>query len=293
MTNGRVAGSDPLARTAKAWAIANMVLFGAFWALYLSIAKQLPGGYSIFEVLWGRYALHVLLTLLVIGQAQPMELVKTTNLKLQLLRGLLMAGTSIAAVLAASAMSLDEVRLLLWLAPFVVISLDRFVRRTPIPKAVWLACALCWGGALSVLHPGLAVSPASIVLALIAAAMFGGYQLMTAYLRSDPATTSVFYSGLVSLLVMSVTIPFVWRPPTTQALLVYLGMGVAGWLSLLFLDKALHVLEPGRVVVYGYSHLIASVIVSSIATARSPALSGLVGSILIAVGVIVAAAADP
>jgi drug/metabolite transporter (DMT)-like permease len=202
-----------------------------------------------------------------------------------------MAVTSIAAVLAAAAITLDGVRAVLWLAPFVVISVDRYVRRIPIPKIAWFACALCWVGTVSILHPRIAASPSAIALAVVAAAAFGGYQLLTASLRSDPATTSVLYSGLVTLAVMSALMPFVWKPLTAQALLVYFGMGVAGWLSLLCLDKALHTLEPGRAVVYGYGHLIASVVINYAMTGRSPGLGGFVGSVLIGIGTTVAAVA--
>lgn len=276
-------------RSAQTKAIVNMALFGGFWALYLAISKFLPGGYSIFEVLWGRYALHVLLTLLVIGPFRGSSLVKTTHLGAQLLRGLLMVVTSVGAVLAATAMSLDEVRLILWLAPFAVIALHRLVRGTSVPRSMWIACVICWAGTLSILRPSFSGDAQSILWALVAAATFAGYQLLTANLRSDPATTSVFYSGLVTLVVMSAVMPWVWKPISGEAALVYLGMGIAGWLSLLFLDRALHALEPGRVVVFGYLHLVAGVVMGSLSSGRGPGLSGLVESTLILVGAAFAA----
>jgi len=128
---------------------------------------------------------------------------------------------------------------------------------------------------------------------MVAAAALGGYQLLTAELRSDPATTSVFYSGLVTLVFISALMPWIWKPLTAHAVLVYLGMGVAGWMSLLCLDKALHTLEPGRVVVYRYAHLIASVVIGLVVGGRGPGLAGIIGSIFVVAGMGVAAVAAP
>ena len=153
---------------------------------------------------------------------------------------------------------------------------------------VWIACAVCWVGTVLILHPSLGHGVRSVCWAVLTAGTFAGYQLLTPNLRSDPATTSVFYSGLITLVPMSVILPWVWKPLTGQALIVYLGMGVAGWLSLLFLDKALHTMAPGAVAIFGYVHLIAEVIINSILSAGAPNWLGVLGCLLILAGSVVA-----
>jgi hypothetical protein len=263
------------------WAIAHMMLFGGFWAAYLAIARFLPRGYSIFEVLWCRYALHVLLTLLLIGPVQGRSLLRTNRPGIQFTRGFLMVITSVSAVFAASRMSLDSVRAILWLAPLMVIASDRAVRGTPCPAPAWLACVVCWVGTLLILKPSFGHDVRSLCWALLTAGSFAGYQLLTPSLRSDPATTSVFYSGLITLVFMSAILPWVWKPLTGHAIVVTLGMGLAGWLSLLFLDKALHAMAPGAVVVFGYFHFVAEVMIISIISGGAPARLGILGCILI------------
>lgn len=266
------------------WAIAHITLFGVWWAVYLAISRFLPRGYSIFEVLWGRYALHVALTLVVIGPVQGRALVRTTRPSLQLVRGLLMVVTSVSAVSATAGMSLDGVRAVLWLTPLLVIAADRAVRGTPCRVPVWIACGVCWVGTILILHPSFGRDLQSVCWAVLTAGSFAGYQVLTPNLRCDPATTSVFYSGLITLVPMSVILPWVWRPLTGQALIVYLGMGVAGWLSLLFLDKALHTMAPGAVVIFGYLHLVAQVMITSILSGGAPGWHGTLGCILILAG---------
>jgi drug/metabolite transporter (DMT)-like permease len=265
-----------------------MMLYGAFWAVYLMIARYLPRGYSIFEVLWGRYALHVLLTLLLIGPVQGRSLFKTNRPVIQLLRGLMMVITSVSAVFAASGMSLGDVRAVLWLAPLMVIALDRAVRGTPCPAPVWIACTVCWAGTILILKLSIGHDVRSLFWALLTAMSFAVYQLLTANLRSDPATTSVFYSGLITLVFMSAILPWIWKPLTGQAIIVFLGMGVAGWLCLLFLDKALHTMEPGAVAVFGYVHFVAEVMITSIISGGAPTWRGVLGCILILAGSAVA-----
>jgi len=273
----------------RRWAIAHMTLFGVFWAVYLAISKYLPRGYSIFEVLWGRYSLHVLLTLLLIGPVQGRSLFKTNRPVVQLLRGLLMVVTNVSAVFAVSGMSLNDVRAILWLAPLIVIALDRAVRGTPCPAPMLAACAICLVGMIFILKPTILHNIRSLFWALLTAISFAGYQFLTASLRADPATTSVFYSGFISLVFMSAILPFVWKPITGQTIIVYLGMGTAGWLSLLFLDKALHKMEPGAIVAFGYIHFVAEVMIASFISGGFPTWhGGVLGSILILAGLAVA-----
>jgi len=261
-----------------------MALFGLFWAAYLAVGAFLPRGYSVFEVLWGRYALHVILTILIIGPFRGKSLIVSTRPVLQLVRGLLMVATSIAAVLAANGMSIDDVRTYLGLAPFIVVALDRLVRGTPSPPSVWIACTISWIGVVLILHPHTAGGYRAPFWAIVATMTFAGYELVTASLRSDAATTSVFYSGLTVLIAMSVIIPWVWKPLTMHATIVYLGMGIAGWLSLLFLDKAFHEMAPGRVVVFGYLHLVGGAVLHSVVAGSGPDQATIVGCIVILIG---------
>jgi drug/metabolite transporter (DMT)-like permease len=195
-----------------------------------------------------------------------------------------MVVTSVSAVSATAGMSLDGVRAVLWLTPLLVTAADRAVRGTPCRVPVWIACGVCWVGTILILHPSFGRDLQSVCWAVLTAGSFAGYQVLTPNLRCDPATTSVFYSGLITLVPMSVILPWVWRPLTGQALIVYLGMGVAGWLSLLFLDKALHTMAPGAVVIFGYLHLVAQVMITSILSGGAPGWHGTLGCILILAG---------
>jgi len=80
----------------------------------------------------------------------------------------------------------------------------------------------------------------------------------------------------------------VWKPLTGHAMLVYLGMGVTGWLSLLFLDRALHVMEPGAAAAFGFSHFIAEVVIVWVMSGVAPTKLRVLGCILIIAGLEVA-----
>jgi len=262
-------------------AVWYMVLFGAFWAIYLEIAEFLPPVYSIYEILWWRYALHVLFTVICIAPKRGISLVKSQRPAMQFARGLLMVITSVAAVRSTSGMSIDDLRAVLWLAPLLVIALDRVLRRTPCPAAIWAACIACWLGTVIVLDPHPGRNFQSMFWAVVTAVSFAGYQMVTTSLRSDPATTSVFYSGLVVFLAMSAILPRVWRTPSGQAVLIFLAMGLAGWMCLLFLDKALHAMEPGAVTIYGYAHIVTDVVLRALINGRIPKQNAIFGSLLI------------
>ncbi len=265
-----------------------MMLFGVFWAAYLVISRFMPAGYSIFEVLWGRYALHVLLTLVVLGPARGIAILRTTRPHVQFWRGILMVVTSVSAVLAASGMGLDTVRAALWFAPLFVIALDQKFRGVRYPPLMWAACAICLMGTVFILKPSVSHNVASLFWAVLTLVSFTGYQTLTASLRVDPPTTSVFYSGLITLIPMSAILPWVWKLPTPFTWAVFFGMGLAGWLSLLFLDVAIHDAEPGGVVVFGYIHFVAEVLLASIIVRARPNLMSVLGCAFIVAGLEVA-----
>jgi drug/metabolite transporter (DMT)-like permease len=258
-----------------------MALFGVFWAINLEIADFLPPGHSIYEILWWRYALHVLFTVICIAPKRGISLVRSQHPAVQITRGLLMVLTSVGAVRSTSGMSIDDLRAVLWLAPLLVIALDRVLRRTPCPAAIWTACISCWVGTMIVLKPHLGRDFKSMFWAILTVVSFAGYQMLTVNLRTDPATTSVFYSGLVVFLAMSVILPRVWRVPSGQAVLIFFAMGLAGWMCLLFLDKALHAMEPGAVTIYGYFHIVTDVVLRALINGTVPRQNAIFGSLLI------------
>ena len=76
----------------------------------------------------------------------------------------------------------------------------------------WLAVLAGFGGVLLIARPGGAVTVDGIALALLAAACYAAYQILTRQLAATEGTvTLVFYTALVGTVAMSLALPFFWR----------------------------------------------------------------------------------
>jgi drug/metabolite transporter (DMT)-like permease len=90
-------------------------------------------------------------------------------------------------------------------------------------------------GILILVRPGGAIFHPAILLLLGAALSNALYQLLTRKLPGDASHTTLFYSGLVGTVLLTLALPFVETPPTIRGsdvfFLVVLGLlaGVGHW----------------------------------------------------------------
>ena len=79
-----------------------MLGFVTLWALIEAMAAHVLRRYSPYQVVWTRYAVHLLLMLLVWGWRQPATLWRTGRPVFQLARSLLMLGMPASWIIGSS-----------------------------------------------------------------------------------------------------------------------------------------------------------------------------------------------
>ena len=101
----------------------------------------------------------------------------------------------------------------------------------------WAAVLVGFGASLVIIRPGWGMAQPAALLPLLSSAAFAAYAICTRLLsRSDAWTTTLAWSSLLGLILLSLWVPFDWRSPDLAgwAMLAFLGLiGSLGHLLLI------------------------------------------------------------
>jgi drug/metabolite transporter (DMT)-like permease len=216
-----------------------MTAFGVLWAVLESVAMHLSRGYSPYQVVWTRYAVHLGFMLAVWGWRQPLSLISTRRPVFQFARSALMLIMPVSFVVGVTrGLDRDTLMAVFWVTPLLVIALSSvFLRETATPM-LCLAAASAVAGAVLLLSPEHTPSSwRSLLWPLVMAGSFSLYVVMTRSLRTETTRANLFYTAFGVFLALSPLLPAVWVTPTPHDLVVMVAIGLLGWLSLYCLDR--------------------------------------------------------
>lgn len=220
----------------------------ALFACLDTTAKYLSAQMSVLLVAAARYIGAFVLTLFVSNPITQPTLLKSGNLKLQLIRGILLVGSTVLNFLALHFMQLDEVLSIIFTFPFIVAIVSGPLLGEWLGWRRWSAICFGFAGVLVITRPGFgAIHPAAL-FSLAATICYGFYAVLTRIVsRTDSNQTSLFYNNAIGTLVMLPVIPFVWTPLASWWVALLLGgIGLLGSLGHFFLIVG-HSLAPASV----------------------------------------------
>ncbi|GGC78284.1 hypothetical protein [Chelatococcus reniformis] len=230
-----VAG-DNAVRRAMAWA----GLFGIGWAgLELLLVAELREPLSLLQIVWCRYAVHLMIVLLIWGQRTPVTFWRTSRPVSHVCRSLMMiVMPGSFAIALAHGIAVEFVWSMFWMAPALIIAIAAVCLKERPP---WAVVAASFVGALCVAAMfGHVRSPSlsAIGLALAAAGSFSLYVVLTRSLREQPLSTNMFYTAIAVFVAATPAMPSVWIWPDAHDLVLLTILGGAGFAVLLALDHA-------------------------------------------------------
>ncbi len=230
----------------------------ALFVVMDTMSKYLSRYYPVPAIVWARYFFHVLLVLVVLAPRLGLGLVRTRRLPVQLLRGLLLAGSTLFFVFAISQMPLAETSSITFIAPVLVTLMGAFFLKEKVDTARWLAVAGGFAGVLIIIRPGSGIFAWASLLPVACATCFACYQILTRKLANlESPYTSIFYSGLVGSVAMSFVLPYVWVwPHSLYHAFLFVVIGLIGGLSHLILIKAYDYAPASRLAPFSYTQLI-------------------------------------
>ena len=240
-----------------------MVAFVALWAALEALAAKVRAHYSPYQVVWTRYAVHLLFMLALWGWREPATLWRTRRPGFQLTRSMLMLGMPASWVFAMNAgVASGTLMSIFWLSPLLILAFARVFLGERAPASVWLICGIACVGALMLTVPGSLPSAPLLVFPLGMAVTFSLYVVMTRSLRSETTRANLFYTALGVFVVLAPFMPRIWLTPSLHDMMVLGGVGLLGYWALYALDRLAAAAPVSVAAPLGYLQLVFTVVIA-------------------------------
>ncbi len=209
--------------------IALMCVAVAMFACLDTTAKYLNTQMDSLEIAWARYTSAFLLTFLVSNPWTQPGLMRTRAPKLQIVRGVLLVGSTALNFMALRWLQLDEALSIIFTFPFIVAMVSIPLLGEWIGWRRWSAILFGFAGVLLITRPGFGGMHPAALFSLAATVCYGFYAVITRIVsRVDSSPTSLFYNNFIGAVVMLPVIPFVWQTPDNWLIALML-VGTGCW----------------------------------------------------------------
>lgn len=190
-------------------------------------SKWLSRSFDPLMITWARYASNVLLVSVFLNPVTRPGLYRTSRLQLQILRSAILLFCTILNFFGLRYLQLTETMTIQFAMPLLVALLAGPILGEWAGPRRLAAIGVGFCGVLVVTRPGTgAIHPAAF-LTLGSTILYAFYAIITRQLAAhDRATTTLAYSGLVGVAMMTPVLPFVWTNPASGlqwALLLAIG----------------------------------------------------------------------
>jgi drug/metabolite transporter (DMT)-like permease len=226
-----------------------------------ALIKHLSAGYSSLQIIFFRNLFAFLPLLPVLARGGGLDLLRTQRLASHLGRAAMGLGAMVCFFTAFALMPLADVVAISLSAPIFVTAFSVPLLAERVGPRRWAAVLVGFIGVLVMVRPGghglvqlAALLPLGgavlYALALIAMRKLG---------RTERATTTVFYFTLACTAISGVALPFVWRTPDADGLVLLICVGLLGGSAQLLMTQALRLAPAAVVAPFDYSALIFSI----------------------------------
>ena len=231
-----------------------MALAMFVFAFVDALAKYLTQVLPALQIAWLRWAAMFVGVLLLLIKRGP-NVLKTNNLKLQILRGTTAGLSALIFIYGLSYVPLADAVAMTFVAPILVTVMAAFFLGEKVGITSIIAVFFGFLGVLLVLKPGVDGFQPWLILPLIAAALFALRQVISRLLGfEDSLETTTFYTAVVAFLVSSTTVPFAWEPISLSFLIFTMAaMSLLAALGEFFVIRSLNVAQAAAVAPVHYS----------------------------------------
>jgi len=251
-----------------------------------TLAKLLTDDFHPFQVAWLRMLGLFLGVCVLLGLKGP-QLLRTPKPRLQILRGVVAAGSATLFIYAVNYVPLADAVAVSFVAPFIVTVFGALLLKEPVGVRRWIAVVVGFIGMLIVIRPGMGVFHPAIFLVLIAAVFFAIRQLVSRWLSGvDPISTTVAYTSIVAFTITSIAQPFVWITPNNpRVILLIVGLAVFAAVGEILIVRALDIAQSVALAPIHYTLIIWATIYGFLVFGDLPDRWTLVGCLVIGDGV--------
>jgi drug/metabolite transporter (DMT)-like permease len=265
-------------------AILLIVVASACFSAVDVTVKHLSQRYPVPLLVWARWGVQALVLLAVMGPRMRLDLVRTTRLRLHLVRGIVLIASSLCFFSALRYLPLAEATALNYTAPMLVTLMAAWLLGERLTRPRWAFVVAGLLGMLLIVRPGSEMLTPAALLALGAAALYATFQILTRKLAGENLMVLMMYPSLVGTALLSLGLPFVhsdeWYP--TSDLGAFVGIGIAGTVGHLLFVQAFQRASASAIAPFTYMQLVWSTLAGWLLFATFPDGWTLIGIVVIA-----------
>lgn len=233
-------------------------VYVVFSFLDTSIKYLVLAGLAPLFIAWVRFSVHVVLVMGLFRGWQNIGRFRAVNLKAHILRGMLLAGSTLCNIVALRTLQLAETTSIYFFGPMVITALAGPLLGEWAGWRRWLAILAGFIGVLVITRPGIGVFGIGHLFALGSMLSNSLYVIMTRRMAATETPESlIFYSALAPAVILSPTLFFSATLPVDAwhwTILLLLGVfgGGGHWL----LIRAYKLATATALAPYPYSQMI-------------------------------------
>jgi drug/metabolite transporter (DMT)-like permease len=218
--------------------IALILLSTVFLGTSDVTAKYLSATLPSIEIAWIRFLVFALIMVPAMLPRSPLYALKTDRLGLQMMRGAAWLASSLVFISGLRYLPIAEASATGFVSPLFVTALSIFFLGENVGVRRWLATAVGLIGVLIILRPGSAAFHPATIFPLVSALAWAVTMVTTRMLSGrDRAVTTMTYSSIAGVCIVTALVPLVWVTPTWHDILFGIFIGVAstagGWIVVL------------------------------------------------------------
>ena len=240
--------------------------------------------HSIFQLLFIKYFFTLFLSYLESRRKKNYTFFKSKNFKLQFIRSILSLIESACFVLSFRYLTLADAHSIASLTPIIIVALSSIILREKVSLKIWIAICIGFIGVLIIMRPGLSIFDSKSLIPLVAAFFLSFYQIVTRKVSEyDSTETSLFYTSVIGILLMSLFAYFFWQPLQTFSYVLFLGIGIFFSIGIYFQIIALSKARASIVQPFHYTLIFWAIILGYIFYGDFPDKYTIIGALIITI----------
>jgi drug/metabolite transporter (DMT)-like permease len=209
-------------------------------------AKYLSAGMPSIEIAWLRFLVFGLIMMPAMVRGSPLYAMQTARPGFQLLRGVALLGSSLFFITGLRFLPIAEASATGFVAPLFVTALSIFFLGEIVGLRRWLATAVGLIGVLIILRPGSGAFHPAALFSIVSAFAWA----------SERAITTMTYSSISGVLILSALVPLVWVTPSWNGILFGILIGVASTAGQWIVVLAFRYADASVLAPFSYTQLV-------------------------------------
>lgn len=252
-------------------------------------AKWVSNSYSLPQILFFRAAFALIPLAILVGISRDRSWKGVGDVKLQLLRAVLMGLVFCTYVVSLRYLSLVEVLALFLTFPFFMVLVSHTFLKEKVSSSVWVSLIVGFLGALLVINPEFNTTGMIIIFPLLAALLCAFVLATTKVLIRSVSALSINFWGSIMLLICSgLLAPFYWADIDPIDIIPLVFTGIFGGLATLFITISLRYADLKSIAPFQYTSLIWTTILGVVIWNDYPSYTTWLGVVIImAAGMII------